>query len=220
MNLILGGTHGLGQELAAAYQAAGEETFVTGRSYDPEEHGPGMRIDLADPEEVERLTRHIEKEVAVNGLHRFFWVAGYGYVGDFADQPEPAKMAAVNFGNPLPAVQAAWAHLLESGKPGNFVVVSSTSGSKDRKDEAVYVGTKHAQVGFARSLGLESERLDSKVRVALFNPSGMRTPFWDGYDHTDHMDFLDPAKVAAKMIERIAEQDEPFYEETFERGSL
>lgn len=220
MNLIIGGTHGLGHELAKAYQAAGEETFVTGRSYNTDEHGPGMSVDLAEPEDVARLTNHIESEIAVNSLTRFFWVAGYGYVGDFAEQAEPAKMAAVNFGNPLPAVQAVWRKLLQSHEPTNFVVVSSTSGEKARKDEAVYVGTKHAQVGFTRSLGQESERLGSQIRVALFNPSGMQTPFWEGVPQASYMEFLDPAKVATAIVSQIDAQTGSFNEKTFERGSL
>lgn len=220
MNFILGGTSGLGAEIAKLYQEQGEETFVVGRSYDAATHGEGMAIDLADLEDVEKLRPHISEKLGGTTLKRFFWVTGIGYNGDFAEQPKPEVMAAVNFGNGLPIAQEVWCQMLASGETSNFVVISSTSGFKPRKDEAVYAGTKHALVGLARSLGLESERLDSSIKVALIMPGGMQTPFWEGNEPKAFKDFNDPAKVAAKIVDSVAAQNEPFYEEIMERGTV
>lgn len=220
MNLIVGGTHGLGKCIAQELQRAGEATFVVGRSFNEAEHGQGMAVDLSDFASVNTLVDYMQDGELKNKFAAFYWVAGYGYVGDFAVQPSPEKMAAVNFGNVLPIAQAVWKTLLRSGKEGRFVVVSSTTGQKARKDEAVYAGTKHAQVGFARSLGLESERLRSKIKIALFMSGGMQTPFWDGAKPAAFDDFLDPTKVAVRIVERTAAQTDYFYEETIERGSL
>jgi short-subunit dehydrogenase len=214
MNLILGGTHGLGQEIAKELQRQGEDTFVTGRSYDKAKHGPGMKIDVSTREDITAL----EKQIEHTDFTGFYWVAGYGYIGDFAGQPEPRKMAEVNFANIMPAAQAAWRKLLKTR--GSYIVISSTTGLKARKDEAVYAATKHAQVGFARSLGLESERLESNIKVALFLPGGMRTPFWEGSQPAAFNDFLDPQKVAARIVEQTIKQHDYFYEEIIERGSL
>ncbi len=218
MNIIVGGTHGLGREIALALQEAGHDTFVVGRSYDEAEHGNGMRVDLSSAEESLQLAEKV-KELSKTALN-FWWVSGYGYNGDFTEQPEPAVMAAVNFGNVLPAAQAAFSVMVERTETSYFVVVSSTTGFKARKDEAVYAGTKHAQVGFTRSLGLESERLGSGARVALFMPGGMKTPFWDGNQPAVYDEFLEPAKVAEHLVSRVLKQAEPFYEEVMERGSL
>lgn len=219
MNIILGGTHGLGREIAAELHERGEETFVIGRSYNEAEHGQGMVADLTrqrDIEEVEKTLYTLGK----NALTGFYWVSGVGYNGDFYDQPNPHQMAQVNFANVMPIAQAAWAKMLGSEVVSNFVVISSTTGVKARTNEAVYAATKHAQVGFTRSLGLESERLETSVRVALFMPGGMQTPFWDGDQPAAYDDFLDPRKVAKKVCDAVASQGTPYYEETIERGSL
>jgi short-subunit dehydrogenase len=217
-NIIIGGTHGLGQEIAKKLQASGEETYVVGRSYDEAEHGDGLKVDLSKAEEARQLANTV-KELGTSAIS-FFWVSGYGYNGDFAEQESPENMAAVNFGNVLPAAQQAFKSMLALQEVSHFVVVSSTTGYKARSDEAVYAGTKHAQVGFTRSLGLEAERLQSSVRVALFMPGGMQTPFWEGNQPGSYNEFLDPSKVAEHMVTVAEGQSATFYEEVIERGSL
>lgn len=217
-NIIIGGTHGLGQEIAKKLQASGEQTFVVGRSYDEAEHGDGLKVDLSKAEEAQELANKV-KELGATAIN-FYWVSGYGYNGDFAEQESPDKMAAVNFGNVLPAAQQAFKTMLALEEVSHFVVVSSTTGYKARTDEAVYAGTKHAQVGFTRSLGLEAERLQSNIRVSLFMPGGMQTPFWEGNEPGSYNEFLDPAKVADHMVTVAEQQDTTFYEEVIERGSL
>ncbi len=216
MNLILGGTHGLGQEIAAELQSHGEDTFVVGRSYDEAKHGQGMKMDILKQGDIEAIQKWIEE----NDFTGFYWVAGYGYIGDFSEQSDPQKMAEVNFSNVMPVAQAAWKKLLNAGTASNYVIISSVTGAKPRKNEAVYAATKYAQVGFAKSLGLESERLESKIKVSLFMPGGMQTPFWEGNKPASFDSFLDPKKVATRVVERVSDQQAYFYEETIERGSL
>lgn len=216
MNLILGGTHGLGREITLSLQEKGEETYVTGRSYDETVHGAGAQLDLSDEADVQDFVENID----TLGITGFYWVAGYGYNGDFSQQSEPQKMADVNFANVMPVAQAVWKKLLPYEQSSHYVVISSTTGVKARKDEAVYAATKHAQVGFGRSLGLESERLIAKIKVALFLPGGMRTEFWEGNEPASFADFLDPSAVAKRIVERTSSQTNYFYEETIERGSL
>jgi short-subunit dehydrogenase len=217
-NIIIGGTHGLGKEIASLLQTNGDETYIVGRTYNEADHGEGARIDLASSADARILAKRISNlgDAALS----FYWVSGYGYNGDYIDQERPEMMAAVNFGNVLPAAQEAYRKMLRDDVSSHFVVISSTSGYKARKDEAVYAGTKHAQVGFTRSLGLETERLGASVKVALFMPGGMQTPFWDGNRPQVFNDFLDPAKVAEHIVAHVVEQTEPFYEEVIERGSL
>ena len=78
MNMILGGTTGLGHEIVKDVQSRGEETFVVGRSYNQAAHGNGMAIDLAKTEQVERLVGFVNN-LGDTAIRRFFWVSGYGY---------------------------------------------------------------------------------------------------------------------------------------------
>ncbi len=48
--------------------------------------------------------------------------------------------------------------------------------------ELLYVATKHAQAGLAQSLGMQADEQKLPVRVALFLPGAMKTPFWNGRD--------------------------------------
>jgi short-subunit dehydrogenase len=216
MNLILGGTHGLGLEIVKALRQGGEDVYVVGRSYDAARDGTGEALDLSDAAAAKAFVG----KLANMDMKSFYWVAGYGYMGDFGSQQDVERMVAVNFANAMPIAQAAWNKLLSSDATGNFVVISSSSGIKARNNEAVYAATKHAQVGLACSLGLESERLQTNLQVALFLPGGMKTPFWEGNEPENLTEFLDPAKVAHHIVGVVSTQQDLYYEQEIPRGSL
>lgn len=222
MNIILGGTHGLGGEIAKGLRARGKDTFVVGRSYDEQLHGKGMAVDLLQRDDADELAGYIRRQHVFgrHALEGFYWVAGYGYTGDFADQPRPRDMMQANLSNVIDIAQVAWKALIAQDRGGRFGVVSSTTGIRARDDEAVYAATKHAQVGFTRSLGLESKRLQSSVKVALYMPGGMQTPFWDGKQPDNYETFLDASKVAHEIVTHTVHQDKTYEEIVFERGSL
>lgn len=217
MNIILGGTHGLGWELADSLRENDKDTYVIGRSYDEGKHGKGLSIDLSNRDDVNNLISFIDSQQ--DDLN-FYWLAGVGYMGDFAEQEDVQQMVDVNLANVITVIQKVWQKMLDADETVRLVVVSSTTGFKPRANEAVYAATKHGQVGFTRSLGLESERLQTKIKVSLFMPGGMQTPFWEGARPDSYADFLDPAKVARRIIEKTDNQKDPFYEEVIERGSL
>ena len=60
-------------------------------------------------------------------------------------------MAEVNFSGALPLVQWAWRKMSTQNRKSVLTIIGSTSSVKARSDEAVYVATKHAQAGLARS---------------------------------------------------------------------
>ncbi len=218
-NIILGGTSGLGKEISVQLRENGQDTLVLGSSYDAAKNGDGIAIDLGSERSVFECIDILDKKLGGQALESFWWVSGLGYNGDFSEQHDPRNMAVVNFAGALPLVQFVWKKLLEQDS-GTLAVVSSTTGQKARVDEAVYAGTKHAQVGFARSLGLEAERLETNARVALFMPGGMRTPFWDTQRPDEYDTFNDPKKVATGMINSVTKQDTVFEEVTVGRGEM
>ena len=223
MNIILGGTSGLGKEITGALRERDERVLVLGRSYNESKDGEGLAVDLANEQSVEASVVRLRQLMGAESIKNFWWVAGEGRNVNFSDQVHPNRMAVANFAGALPLVQFAWQELLKQDE-GTLEVVSSTSGVWAREDEAVYAGTKHAQVGFARSLGLEAVRLDTQAKVALFLPGGMRTEFWDKARPEARPDvydtFNDPAKVAQYMIDVVDQQSEPFSETMIKRGEL
>lgn len=210
----------MGEEIVSRLKARGERVLVLGRNYSPDVHGEGASVDLFYSESVRAAIAEIDQLCGAEAPKAFYWLAGYGWRGKFADQPDVQAMAEVNFAGAMPFVQWAWRKMLDGGRASSLVVVGSTSSVKPRPDEAVYVATKHAQAGLARALGMEASEGDYNVKVALFLPSRMRTRFWTGREPADFASFNDPIKVAEEIIRLVNEQDEPYLERRFPKGTM
>jgi 3-oxoacyl-[acyl-carrier protein] reductase len=65
--------------------------------------------------------------------------------------------------------------LRAQGNGGDIVILSSVAGFRGGADEAVYAGTKHAQVGLGGSL--DRELRGEGIRVTLVCPAGTSTEF-------------------------------------------
>ncbi len=220
MHIILGGTSGLGWELATMLRQRGQRVAVLGHDHHSEQHGEGLGVDLTNSEAVKHAVWELSQLVGDEQIQSFYWSTGFGYRGDFGGQPHPEIMATVNFSGALPIVQWVWNKMKNQLSPSNFIIVSSTSGYKPRADEAVYAGTKHAQAGMARCLGLEARQANLPVRVLLCLPGGMRTPFWDGREPEDYAHYNDPRKVAARTLQAVDSQATPYIELIMPRGTL
>jgi len=211
-SLILGATKGLGREITELCRLRGDQTIEVGSSlYDHLEGDIIFRhCDLSDIQSVKKLLRVIED---LPTLSNFYWVAGTLLKGELAKQTQDEILSTIdiNFRNSVLVANAAWKRMrltLTGEGLRKFVVVASSSGIKPRNDEAIYVATKHAQVGFTRSLGLENR--NPNVKITLVLPGGMRTRLWDKNPNPDYMDFLDPQKVAELIIETVENQTEPY----------
>lgn len=217
--LVLGGGKGLGGAIAAACRNRGWETIELGSSIKPIPEGPrqAYRVDLLDTASVAEFVSRLE---SFGHLDRFYWCAGRILKGEFANQPTQEILSTIdiNFRSAIPIVHAAWRKMERAASPCRFVTVSSSSGKTPRADEAVYVATKFAQAGFTRSLGLESK--NPHVKVALILPGGMQTGFWNRMPHIDTTTFLNPAKVAEKILQATEAQEEKYLELEIPRGSL
>lgn len=220
MHIVLGGTSGLGLDIANLLREQGGRVLVIGRTHNEAEHGEGFALDLFDRGAVEWSVDELEQRLSGEVLESFVWSAGYIMRGNFAEQENVRSMAEVNFAGALPLVQWAWKHMLGQEVAGKMVIISSTSGVKPRADEAVYSATKHAQVGFARCLGMEAQEQGENVQVLLCLPGATKTPLWDGKKPDDYDTFNDPKKVAAKIVTTMQEQTAPYFELPMPHGSL
>ena len=220
MHIVLGGTSGLGLELTDQLRANGARVLVVGRFYDEQRHGEGFELDLYDRGAVNWSVEELDRRLLGEVLESFIWSAGYIWRGDFAGQSEVRSMAEVNFAGALPLAQWAWKRMQTQEITGKMIVISSTSGVKPRPDEAVYAATKHAQVGFARCLGMEAEERGENARVLLCLPGAMKTPFWNGQEPNDYASFNDPKKVAETIIAAMNDQQQAYAELAMPHGTL
>jgi len=90
---------------------------------------------------------------------------------------------------------------LESSKLRRVFFVNSISGMIGQGNQHEYSASKHAVMGFARSLAKKAKY--STYDVMCINPGGMKTELWDRYNDVNTSDFLNPSSVADLCISLI-----------------
>ena len=139
-----------------------------------EELGPdrvvGVTGDVRDPRHNEALV-----EAAAQRWGRVDTVianAGIGAYGGILDLEDGVlqEMVETNYLGTVWTVRAGVRHMRTHGNGGDIVIISSVAGFRGGADEAVYAGTKHAQVGLGGSL--DRELRGEGIRVTLVCPAG------------------------------------------------
>ena len=129
--------------------------------------------------------------------------AGMGLYGSILDYDDEAvaTMIDTNFTGTVWSVRAAVPAMIAAGG-GDVVIVSSVAGLRGGGDEAVYAGTKFAQVGLAGAL--DRELREKGIRVTAVCPAGVETEFAMGTGRTPGMpeleSYLRPEDVAYAVL--------------------
>ncbi len=130
--------------------------------------------------------------------------AGMGLYGSILDHSDEAvsEMMETNYAGTVWTVRAAVPELLRTGEGGDIVIVASVAGLRGGGDEAVYAGTKFAQVGLAG--GLDRELREKGIRVTAICPAGVDTEFALGTGRTPGEPILEtylrPEDVAFAVV--------------------
>ena len=199
--LVTGGGSGIGAAIAAAFLANGARVAVSGRRSEPLDAvvagAPEGRA-LAVPGDVglaADATRIVERTVdAFGGLDVVVSNAAAYSAGDLADLsiPDWEQLRRTNVDGFLHLAQAALPHLVASR--GNLVAVASVSGLAGDWGQAAYNATKHAVVGFVRSLALDYG--DRGVRVNAVAPAFTLTDMTAGVGRDE--------AALAPFVDRVA----------------
>jgi 3-oxoacyl-[acyl-carrier protein] reductase len=115
-------------------------------------------------------------------------IGAYGGIMDL-DDAELTEMVETNVLGTVWSVRSAVKQFRSQGDGGDLVIVASVAGFRGGADEAVYAGTKHAQVGLAGSL--DRELRAEGTRVTLICPAGTHTEFAIGAGRTEGSAVLD-----------------------------
>jgi 3-oxoacyl-[acyl-carrier protein] reductase len=187
--IITGATAGIGAAAAKALVEMGCKVVLNARN---EERLKGMVAELGanaiyvagDCSEPD-LARKVAK-AAVDAFGTIDAVvpnAGIGFYGSILDHSDEDmnRMMRTNYEGTVHMVRAALPTMLAK-KEGDVIIVASVAGFRGGDIEAVYTGTKHAQVGFAGAL--DRELRVKGVRVALVCPAGVETEFALGFGRT------------------------------------
>jgi 3-oxoacyl-[acyl-carrier protein] reductase len=124
----------------------------------------------------------------------------YGSILDWSDE-EVNNMMRTNFEGTVHLVRACTKTLVDKGV-GEIIIVASVAGFYGAGKEAIYAGTKHAQVGFAD--GLDHELREKGIRVSVVAPAGVSTNFAFGTGREANSPKLDsylrPEEVAEQIV--------------------
>jgi NADP-dependent 3-hydroxy acid dehydrogenase YdfG len=158
-------------------------------------------MDVRSPEDNRKLVA-----TAVERFGRLDTIvpnAGIGLYGGIVDHDDDAvaEMMETNYAGTVWSVRAA-VPALEAAGGGDIVIVSSVAGLRGGADEAVYAGTKFAQIGLAGSL--DRELRERGIRVTAICPAGVHTEFAMGTGRTEDSpelaDYLRPEDVAHAIV--------------------
>ncbi len=191
--LIIGGTSGLGLELARHYVCEGHTVCITGR-VDPDLHNAQFQtLDISSSSvQLEHdLNQLLTRFPLVNTL---IYAAGFYQYGpiDALNTEDILTMTNVGLVAPMMLVNKLKHN---NNNPLKVMLITSSSQYTPREKETVYCAVKSGLGMFGASL--VKDPMVGKVLVAA--PSGMRTAFWKGTEN-NLLDMLDPVWVAQQVI--------------------
>jgi 3-oxoacyl-[acyl-carrier protein] reductase len=144
-------------------------------------------MDVRRPQDNRRLVdAALERWGRLDSVVPNAGIGAYGSILDY-DDDVIAEMIDTNYAGTVWTVRAAVPALLAAGG-GDIVIVSSVAGLRGGGDEAVYAGTKFAQVGLAGAL--DRELRERGIRVTAVCPAGVHTSFAMGTGREPDSDFL------------------------------
>lgn len=165
----------------------------------PEKVAPEV-MNVAKPEDSRRLVRTaIERFGRLDAIVLNAGLGMYGGILDHSDE-ECAEMIEVNFAGTVWGVRAAVPALLAGGG-GDVVIVSSVAGLRGGGNEAVYAGTKAAQLALAGCL--DREVRERNIRVSTLCPAAVSTEFAIGRGRSEGDPWLDQVLQAADVAEAV-----------------
>jgi short-subunit dehydrogenase len=183
--IITGAAGGIGRALAGAMLEAGATVWGWDLSLEGletlkrqgEKLGQEIRtrqVDVTDPKAMEAAAA----EVFAREKRIDYWVnnAGIVGIGSFAQLPanEFDRVIQINFSALVTGTRLALGYMEDQGS-GTIVNIASVAGHVPAPFLIAYTASKHAVVGFTRSLREELRLRDSNIRCTLVSPGFVDT---------------------------------------------
>ena len=212
---VTGATAGIGQATARLLVERGARVALLGRRQERldelvaelgADRVAAVAGDVADPEVNARLVEQARFRFGrLDSLVANAGIGAYGGIMSLTDD-QIREIDATNFLGTVWSVRAAVPSFLEQGG-GDVVIVSSVAGLRGGPWEAVYAGTKHAQIGLAGSL--DRELREAGIRVTTICPAAVSTEFAIGTGRNEGdawlEDVLTAEDVAAAIVATLAQ---------------
>lgn len=191
--LVMGGTSGLGFELAKKFSDEGSNVIITGRKPSKQQIGQFEYLPISVGSSEQRIGRLVMK---LPEISTFIFAAGYYQEGriDELDGEEIRQMMEVGG---VALIMSMREILKKQDKLDELITITSTSQWTPRQKEPVYNFVKAGSAIFSASMAE-----DGRVKKVLVSaPSGMRTNFWEGVDRDDIDEMLEPEWVAQQIMQ-------------------
>ena len=203
VSVITGATAGIGAATARFLVAAGGKVALAGRRQERldalvaelgADNAVAVSGDVADPAHNDALVAAaVAKWGRVDTIVANAGIGAYGGILDLSDD-QLTEMIATNYTGTVWTVRSGVKQFRAQASSGgdgggDIVIISSVAGFRGGADEAVYAGTKHAQVGLGGSL--DRELRAEGIRVTLVCPAGTATEFAIGAGRTEGSPQLD-----------------------------
>lgn len=218
--VILGGTKGMGRELARCLAERGDRVFLLGRkpevlektAKDLEIRGAsgGVATTLCDLRRPEGFGPALDQaQAALDDFDTVIVTAGM--IGDdqasLEDDPEAcADLLTVNFANTILFCEEARRRLLRRGG-GNLVVFSSVAGDRGRKPVILYGATKAGLSSYME--GLDHKFHEQGLRALLVKPGFVKTGMTAGLKPPPFAG--EPRPVAERVLRAMDRGDSLVY---------
>ena len=200
--LVVGGTSGLGLEIATLLLRTHSSVHVTGRTKYGNIHAKlhYHRLDLTPPPGESLIPSIRMLLTEIGKVDTLVYAAGFREDNTLPELQvnEVSKMISVGLEAPIHLLRLIIQLQLQVE---TMIFITSTSQWTARKKEPVYSATKAA-------LGMlaESVSLDGRIkRTLVVGVAGMNTPFWDGSDKNTSS-LLDPVWVAEQTLEQLEDE--------------
>ena len=181
---ITGASAGIGASAARALVDAGARVALGARRKERltalvaelgDEHATAVPGDVRDPQYNDALVAAaVEKWGRLDTVIANAGIGAYGGILDL-DDAQLRQMVETNYLATVWIVRSGVRRFRAQGDGGDIVIISSVAGFRGGADEAVYAGTKFAQVGLGGSL--DRELRAEGIRVSLICPAGTATEF-------------------------------------------
>jgi NAD(P)-dependent dehydrogenase (short-subunit alcohol dehydrogenase family) len=168
--LVTGAAQGIGKAIADQLRSEGHQVIGVDR-----QAGVEAQLDLMDLEAIPAFLEELNgaPQVLVNA-------AGICLTRAFFDVEQPgfAKMHTINVQAPLVLMQGVAARLIQEGKTGSFVNITSNSAFMPKLEQLDYAATKAALISITKSAALSLG--PHGIRVNAVAPGITNTPLTQG----------------------------------------
>lgn len=179
--LVVGANSGIGTGCALVLADAGAQVVLAARRKEPldqvvnalQEKGLNAKALLLDVSDVQSMKTHLEKEPVFDILVNSAGTAKHSPATETTTQDFDAVMS-VNLRGAYFLSQIIAKRLIQAGKTGSLINISSQMGHIGGIERAVYCASKHAVEGFTKAMAIEFG--PHGIRVNTICPTFIQTP--------------------------------------------